>query len=149
MFLGFFEADTSFCLAGDEHDVFVDLVIVCDVDVVLAGYTVHLREKFLDLAREHIDAVYLEHVVASTLDNVNTRVLLASLTVAAGRYNTRDIVCTETDERSPLLDKCCDYDLALFSVRHGLAGLRIDDLNVNIIIPIMDCRLARTVILYI
>ena len=51
----------------------------------------------------------------------------------------------ETDQRRAFLYQRRDHDLSPFAVRHILAGRRVNDLKVNIIIPIVHARVIFTV----
>ena len=51
----------------------------------------------------------------------------------------------ETDKRSALLHKSGDNNLALSSIGNRLACFRVDYLNVNVIVPVMDTPLIGAV----
>ncbi len=128
-----FEADTSLRFCGDEDHVLVDLVIMGDVDVVIAGYAVDLAQQLFYLAGEHVHAVYLEHVIASATDDVQSGIF-----GSAGALPGNDagqVVGPETKEGCPFLYQGGDNDLAFLSVFHVLSGDGIDDLDIEIIIP--------------
>ena len=46
-----------------------------NIDLVLAGNAVHHAENLLHLAGEHIDTVYLEHIITSSADDIKSRIL--------------------------------------------------------------------------
>ena len=136
---GLFKVYAAFCLGSDQDHVLIDLIVVCDIDVVLAGYAVNLAEQFLYLTREHIYAVYFEHIVASAADDIQARMLGSA--GAFTRDDAGEVVGTEADERSAFLDQGGDNDLTLFTVFYRFTGNRIDDLDVQIIIPVMHTGL--------
>ena len=49
------------------------------------------------------------------------------------------------DQRRALLHQRGDHDLAHLSVRHGLQGFGIDDLDIEIIIPVVHARIVFAV----
>ena len=53
-------------------------------------------------------------------------------------------MCPESQKWCAFLDKCCYNDLSFFSVRYRLKCLRINNLNIYVIIPIMHTRIFIT-----
>ncbi len=68
-----FKVHSALSLNRDQDHIFIDLIIMGNVDIILTLYAVDLSEQLFHLAREHIHAVYLEHVIASTADDVQSR----------------------------------------------------------------------------
>ena len=114
-----------------------------DTNLVLAGSALALRDDFLDLGREYIDTLDLHHIIGAALNDIDARVCSAACALA--RDDAGQVVCAVTDERSSFLHERCDDNLAPLAVRQVLSGLRIDDLEVNIVVPDMHVLGIRAV----
>ena len=113
-----------------------------DTDLVLAGELRERSQDLLDLLREHVYALDLHHVVGTAHDGVDPRIFASARTFT--RNDTGHVVRTETDERRALLDQRRNDDLAPLAVRHIFARLRIDDLQIDVIIPVVHAALIVT-----
>ena len=113
------------------------------VNLVFAGNPIEGPQDFLKLSWEHVDPVNLEHVVASSLNNIEARIFASA--AAPARNDSGNVVGTESDERRSLLLQCGYYDFTLLTVRQGFAGNRVDYLDVEIVIPVVDTPFPRTV----
>ena len=106
-----------------------------DANLVLAGQLRELLEDFLNLLREYIDALDFHHVISTPGNHIDARVLAATLAIP--RNNPGHIVGTVADQRRPFLHQGGDDNLAPLPVSHRLQGNRVDDFQINIIIPVM------------
>ena len=107
-----------------------------DVHLVFARDLGEGLEDLLDLAREEVDALDLDHVVRAALDRVEARELAAARAVA--RQDAREVVRAEADERRALFAQRRDDDLAPLAVGQVLTRLRVDDLDVDEVVPVVD-----------
>ena len=106
------------------------------MDLVLARHVREHLQDLLDLAREEIDALDLHHIVRAALDRVDARETAAAGAVA--RQDAREVMRAEADERRALLAERRNDDLAPLAVRQILARLRVDDLQVHIVVPVVN-----------
>ena len=106
-----------------------------DADLVLAGEFGEGSQDLFDLLGEYIDALDLHHVVASACDHIDAGELASARALA--RNDPGKVVSAETDERRALLDKRRDDDLAPLAVGDVLTRCRIDDLQINIVVPVV------------
>ena len=113
-----------------------------NINIVLTGHTIYQSQQFFYLAWEHVYTMNLEHVIASSLDDIQS--WISSAAIALSRNNAGNIMGTETDQRCSLFYQCSNDDLTFFAVRHRLSCLWINDLNIKIIIPVMHARLLTT-----
>ena len=106
-----------------------------DTDLVFAGDLGELVQYFLNLGREYVDTFDLHHVICAALDDID-----AGPAASAGALLGNDpgeVVSPVTDQGSALLDQGRDDDLAPLSVRKRLEGNGINDLQIEIIIPVV------------
>ena len=118
-------------------------VEVRDADLVFAGKLGEEAEDFLDLLREDVDALDLHHVVAAPGDDVDAREPAAA--GAGAGDDPREVVGAEADEGRPLLDEGGDDDFAGFAVGDVLAGRGVDDLEVEVVVPVVHARVEAAV----
>ena len=104
-------------------------------NLVLAGDLLKCSQNLLDLVWEYIDAFNLHHVIGSAHDNINAWELAAA--GASAGDNTGQVMGTIANQRSAFLDQCGNDDLADLAVRQIFAGNRVDDLQVDIVIPVV------------
>lgn len=142
-FGGLFKINASLSLHGQEDDITVLFGVVGDVYFVFARNAVNRAEKLLDLAREHIYAVNLEHIVGAAFYNVEPRVRTSAGTFA--RDNPRQIVCAESEQRSALLNKGGDNDFAFLAVGYILTCFGVDNLDVEKIVPAVHTSLLTAI----
>ena len=129
------EVDTSVhCLDIETHGI--ASVEVGDTDLVFAGRLVREgSDDLLNLCREYVDALDFHHVIGTTFDDVDEGVGAAA--GAFARNDTGKVMRTVTDERCAFFHESRDDDFAPLAVREDLAGLRINDLEVDVVIPDM------------
>ena len=114
-----------------------------DTDLVLAGQFGECSQDLFDLFGEYIDALDLHHVVTSSGDRVDAGEFAAAGALAGN--DPGQVVCAETNERSAFLDQCRDDDLSPLSVGHVFAGCRVNDLQIQIVIPIVHACVVLAV----
>ena len=96
-----------------------------------------LEDLLLDLGRKHVDAAQNDHVVGTAGD-------LFHPPHGAGRarQKTGQVARAVTDDRQAFLGECREDKLAHLAVRQNFAGLRIDDLGIEVIFPDMQAVLG-------
>ena len=111
-------------------------VEVGDTDLIFAGRLVREgSDDLLNLCREYVDALDLHHVIGTTLDDVDEGVGAAA--GAFARNDTGKVMRAVADERCAFFHESRDDDFAPLAVREDLAGLRINDLEVDVVVPDM------------
>ena len=103
-----------------------------DHDLVLARDARDVAQHVLDLAGVNVDALDLDHVVATADQDVDARERRAAGAFAG--HDARQVVRAVADQRRALLPERRDDELAVFAVRQHRAGLRVDDLEVDEIV---------------
>ena len=110
-------------------DLHLDAVAVvgpCDDDLVV-GRIAAVEQYGLDLGREYVDALYDQHVVASSHGLGHSH-----MGPAAGArliVQNTDVLGPVADQRKCFLGNAGEYDLTLLAVRNRLSGLGIDGLH--------------------
>jgi hypothetical protein len=88
------------------------------------------QDQFLDLGREHVDAADDHHVVGPAGDLFHAPHAARRAGQQAGQ-----VAGAVADDRQRLLGQRGEHQFALLAVGQHFAGLRVDDLGVEVIFP--------------
>ena len=106
-----------------------------DTNLIFAGNFRECFQNLLNLTWEYIDTFNLHHVISTSHDCIKTWEFAS--TRAFSRNDTWQVMSAVTDQRCTFFYKSRDDDFAKFSVRQDFSSYRINDFNVNVIVPVM------------
>ena len=113
-----------------QHLHLVERALARDHQLVLPRQLAVLEHQLLDLRGEDVDAADDQHVVAAADDLAH-----AAHAARGGRQQPRQVARAVADHRQRLLGQRGEDQLAFLAVGQHRAGLGVDDLGVEMVLP--------------
>ena len=128
---------TGFGLRLDHDRQLVQTVGAAHFEIVVRGETRVLQHQLLDEGREQVDAADDQHVVVAPLDPLHP-----PHGARGPRQQPGEIAGPVTDDGARLLGEGGDDQLSRLAVGQHGAGLGIDDLRIEVVLPDVEAVLA-------
>ncbi len=112
------------------HPQGVEMAVPIELELVVGSEFRNPDQNLLDLGREHVDAADDQHVIGAAGD-----LLHAAHRARGTGQQPRQVSGAIADHRKGLLGERGEDKLAELAVGHDVAGLRVDDLRVKMVLP--------------